>query len=108
MVWRSTAGAARRAGSITCCRIRAACGSCDARHSTAVASRLPDQRYARVSATITPLSAISATRASFSLRVTIQSLMAGVHVESKSLHELMEAERVTYAAGVPTINPWED
>jgi hypothetical protein len=36
--------------------------------------------------------AVSATRASFALRVTVSSLLAGVHVECKSLDELLEAE----------------
>jgi hypothetical protein len=36
---------------------------------------------------------ISATAAALSLRITIDSLMSGVHVECKSMGELLEAER---------------
>lgn len=36
--------------------------------------------------------AVSAARASFSLRITVDSLLAGVHVECKSMDELLEAE----------------
>jgi uncharacterized protein YdbL (DUF1318 family) len=36
--------------------------------------------------------AVSATRASFALRVTVAGLMSGVHVECKSMEELLEAE----------------
>ena len=36
--------------------------------------------------------AVSAVRASLSLRVTVDSLLAGVHVACKSLDELLEAE----------------
>jgi hypothetical protein len=35
---------------------------------------------------------VSAARASFSLRVTVNSLLSGVHVECKSMDELLEAE----------------
>ncbi len=37
--------------------------------------------------------AVSATIASFSLRVTVDSLFSGVHVECKSMEELLEAEQ---------------
>src|SRR5581483_6212393 len=37
--------------------------------------------------------AVSAARASFALRVTVDSLLAGVHVECKSMEELLEAEQ---------------
>lgn len=36
--------------------------------------------------------AVSATRASFALRVTVDSLRKGIHVECKSMEELLEAE----------------
>jgi hypothetical protein len=36
---------------------------------------------------------ISATAAALSLQVTIDSLMSGVHIECKSMDELLEAER---------------
>jgi hypothetical protein len=36
--------------------------------------------------------AVSAARASLALRVTVNSLLAGLHVECKSLEELLEAE----------------
>jgi hypothetical protein len=36
--------------------------------------------------------AVSATRAALSLRVTVDSLLAGVHVECKDMDELLEAE----------------
>jgi len=36
--------------------------------------------------------AVSAARASLSLRVTVNSLLSGVHVECKSMEELLEAE----------------
>ena len=42
---------------------------------------------------------ISAARASFALRITIGSLLSGVHVECKSLDEIIEAEQaITEAA----------
>ena len=36
---------------------------------------------------------VSAAAAALSLRVTIDSLMSGVHVECKNMDELLEAER---------------
>ena len=36
---------------------------------------------------------ISATAASLSLRITIHGLLSGVHVECKSMNELLQAER---------------
>ncbi len=41
---------------------------------------------------------VSAVRASLSLRVTIDSLLAGVHVECKSMQELLEAENAIVSA----------
>jgi hypothetical protein len=41
---------------------------------------------------------LSATRAALALRVTVSSLMAGVHIECKSLEELLEAEEAIRTA----------
>jgi hypothetical protein len=42
---------------------------------------------------------VSATRASLSLRITVYSLMKGVHVECKSMAELLGAEQAIVEAG---------
>jgi len=42
---------------------------------------------------------VSATMASLSLRITVYSLMRGVHVECKSMKELLEAEKAIVEAG---------
>src|SRR5262249_55058698 len=41
---------------------------------------------------------VSATMAALALRITVSSLMAGVHVECKSMDELLEAESAIRAA----------
>jgi hypothetical protein len=41
---------------------------------------------------------VNAARASFALQVTVSSLMAGVHVECKSMDELLDAENAIRAA----------
>lgn len=43
---------------------------------------------------------VSAARASLALRITVSSLMAGVHVECKSMEELLEAESAIREAKV--------
>lgn len=43
--------------------------------------------------------AVNATASALSLRITVNSLMAGVHVECKDMHELLEAEDAIKEAG---------
>jgi hypothetical protein len=41
---------------------------------------------------------VSAVRASLALQITVSGLMAGVHIECKSMDELLDAERAIRAA----------
>ena len=54
----------------------------------------PSKQAAGVAKTFWKLgrAAVSAARASLSLRITVASLMSGVHVECKDMEELLEAE----------------
>jgi hypothetical protein len=54
----------------------------------------PSQQAAGIAKTFWRLgrAAVSAARASLALRVTVNSLLSGVHVECKSMEELLEAE----------------